>query len=191
MIIVLILILIATVAMYGVNRGINKVLGQSAIYAMAARCAGATGKPLVVIGAPNAPGTLNTIFGCGYGCGDLCVDIDGAEGCPNVAQMPIQDWLALQPDNSAVLFESEVIMYVPRDELDHTIDELKRVSGGDLFSSHSNVIDLPKYIETGMPQQVREIDVYRMQCMRVPARRVFIEFPPFADYKWIEFPPAG
>ena len=80
-----VLILILAGVAWFVGRGFNKVVGQAAIYAMAARRAGLTGKPLVVVGAPRAPRTLNAYFGCGHGCGDLCVDIDGAPGCQAVA----------------------------------------------------------------------------------------------------------
>ena len=178
-----IFILILAGTAWTAGRGFNKIVGQSAIYAMAARRAGATGKPLVVVGAPRAKHTLNAYFGCGYGCGDLCVDINGAPGCPAEAEMPIQEWLAQQPDDSAVIFESEVLMFVPEAELELTIAELKRVSGGDLFASHSNIINLPRYVATGEKQPVSRFNHRRMKFFK-RAPRAFTEFPPFGKYKW-------
>lgn len=168
------------VAAWFIERGFNKVVGQAAIYAEAARRAGQTDKRLVVVGAPHAPRTLNAYIGCGHGCGDLCVDIDGAPGCPNVAKMPVQEWLAQQPDDSAVIFESEVLMYLPDAELGPTIEELKRVSGGDLFASHSSVINLPR---DGAP--VSALNTHRMRLARPHPRRLFTEFPPFGEYRRI------
>jgi hypothetical protein len=168
-----------------IGRGFNKVVGQAAIYAMASHCAGRTGKPLVVVGAPGAPRTLNAYFGCGHGCGDLCVDIAGAPGCPAAIKMPIQEWLAQQPDDSAVIFESEVLMYIPDAELEPTIAELERVSGGDLFASHSNSINLPKYVATGAKQHVNAFNTQRMKLVKPRPRRVFTEFPPFGEYRWV------
>lgn len=165
------------------GRGFNKIVGQSAIYAMAARRAGATGKPLVVVGDPHAKHTLNAYFGCGYGCGDLCVDINGAPGCPAEAEMPIQEWLTQQPDDSAVIYESEVLECIPEAELELTIAELKRVSGGDLFACHSNVINLPRYVTTGKKQPVSRFHHRRMKFFK-RSQRAFTEFPPFGKYEW-------
>lgn len=176
---------LTAVAAWFIERGFNKVVGQAAIYAEAARRAGQTGKRLVVVGAPHAPRTLNAYIGCGHGCGDLCVDIDGAPGCPNVAKMPVQEWLAQQPDDSAVIFESEVLMYLPDAELGPTIEELKRVSGGDLFASHSSVINLPRYAATGRRQPVSALNTHRMRLARPHPRRLFTEFPPFGEYRWV------
>jgi len=164
-VIVLLMLLLIGGAWF-IGRGFNKVVGQAAIYAMAAHCAGRTGKPLVVVGAPGAPRTLNAYFGCGHGCGDLCVDIAGAPGCPAAIKMPIQEWLARQPDNSAVIFESEVLGYIPDAELEPTIAELERVSGGDLFASHSNSINLPKYVATGAKQPVNVFNTQRMKLVK-------------------------
>jgi len=183
-VLVLTLMLSLVVSRFVVRRGFNKVVGQAAIYAMAARCAGATGKPLVVVGAPHAKRTLNAYFGCGYGCGDLCVDINGAPGCPAEAKMPIQEWLAQQRDDSAVIFESEVLLFVPEAELELTIAELERVSGGDLFASHSNVINLPRYVATGKKQPVSRFNHRRMKFFKPRPLHVFTEFPPFGKYKW-------
>jgi hypothetical protein len=85
-----------------------------------------------------------------------------------------------------VIFESEVLECVPRGELAATISEMHRVSGGDLFASHNNVIDAAAYAASGERQPVRDLDVWRMRRMGVTAR-VAIAFPPFHNYEWIEF----
>jgi len=185
-------VLVVVLAGYCAARGLKKVRGQALIYAMACRRAGATGKRLVTVGDPQAPGTLNAWFGAGYDCGDLCVDIAGAPSCPpaKVAKASVQEWLAGQPDNSAVIFESEVLLYVPAPEMESTVRELVRVSGGDLFASHSNVVDLERYARTGARQPVRWGDVARMRLLSGPAtHRAFVAFPPFHPYEWV--PLAG
>ena len=170
-----------------------KIRGQTRIFGMAQSRADATGKPLVVVGDPAAPNTFNAWFGAGYGCGDLCVDSNGAPSCPvdKRKRALILDWLLEQADNSAVIFESEVLMYVPVKELKQTINELYRVSGGDLFSSHSNVIDVEEYATTGSRQPVRAFDLFRTRFTGASAR-VFTAYPPFArGYEWFEFEGKG
>ena len=128
-------VVLTLLAAYHVYRARCKLDGQRAVYALAAARARATKKPLVVVGDPRAPKTLNAAFGPGYGCGDLCVDIAGAPSCPRALAAPVLEWARRAADDSVVVFESEVLMYVPRAELAATLRELRRVSGGDLFSS--------------------------------------------------------
>jgi hypothetical protein len=174
------------VVIYEYSRALKKIRGQGAIYAMAARRAGETGKRLVVFGDPRAPNTLNSWFGAGYGCGDVCVDSNGAPSCEAGVKSLVLDWLIEQPDNSAVIFESEVLMYVPLSELAFTQAEMQRVAGNDIYSSHSNIIDSAAYAETGERQPVRAFDVFRMRHMG-PTARAATAFPPFHDYSWVEF----
>ncbi len=174
------------VIIYEYWRAMKKIRGQGAVYAMAARRAGETKKRLVVFGDPRAPNTLNSWFGAGYGCGDVCVDSNGAPSCESGVKSLILDWLVGQPDNSAVIFESEVLMYVPLAELAFTQAEMQRVAGNDIYSSHSNIIDAAEYAETGEKQPVRTFDVFRMRRMGETARAAKA-YPPFHQYEWEEF----
>lgn len=179
-----------------------KLAGQRAVYALASARARATGKPLVVVGDPAAPGTLNAVFGAGYGCGDLCVDVAGAPSCPRALAAPVLEWARSAPDDSAVVFESEVLMYVPREELAETLRELRRASGGDLFSAHSNVVNAAAYARDGIsllkdgrrPDLRREPRLFDVVRLALPTpghagvKRAFYEYPPFSDrYAWVEF----
>jgi hypothetical protein len=181
--------LAATIALliaiiYARGRALKKIRGQSAVYAMAMRRAGETGKPLAVFGDPTAPKTLNARYGAGYGCGDVCIDLNGAPGCATGVKSSILDWLLDQADNSAVIFESEVLEYIPDKELSVTLSEMRRVSGGDLFASHSNVIDSATYADTGELQPVRAFDVFRMRYLMGDTVRRVKAFPPFHNYEW-------
>jgi len=184
------IILVLVILLVAVSRRADtKKRGQGIIYEMARTRAATTGKPLVVVGDPAAPNTLNSWFGAGYGCGDLCIDSNGAPSCPagRRRRALLLDWLRAQPDDSAVIFESEVLMYVPRGELAETLDHLYRVSGGDLFSSHSNAIDVAAYAETGLRQAPRLFDLHRLRRTGASAR-VFLWYPPFDEgYGWVEF----
>lgn len=78
------------------------------------------GRPLVVIGAPDAGATS------GYGCGDITVDLQPST-CPRSIQADITKTLPFG-DNSVVVFASCVLEYVS--DVDATIREIQRVSGG-------------------------------------------------------------
>lgn len=179
-------------AAYVAWRGHVKKTAQGLVYGEALRRSRASGKPLVVVGDPAAPRTLNAIFGAGNGCGDLCVDVAGAPGCPRAAALPVLAWLRGQPDDSAVIFESEVLIYVPPAELETTIDELFRVSGGDLFSVHSNAVDSLAYARTGRPQRIRNwLASSRFGTWNPAFLRAFVEYPPHGDYAWLELGPGA
>lgn len=81
------------------------------------------GVPLIVVGAPDRGPTA------GPGCGDVCIDILGC-GCPVQLKADITKPLPFA-DASAVVFVSCVLEYV--DDLDATLAELRRISGGRLY----------------------------------------------------------
>jgi hypothetical protein len=189
----LLVVLLIAAAVHIGWRARTKKAGQRAIYRMASARALATGKPLVVVGDPAPPCTLNAWFGPGYGCGDLCVDAGGAPSCPPAKRRRalVLDWLREQPADSAVIFESEVLMFVPPGEVRETIGELYRVSGGDLFSSHSNAVNVARYAVTGQRQKPRALDLFRFRFSGA-FPRVFLWYPPFdPGYGWVEFPGKG
>ena len=101
-------------------------------FAAAARRAAELGRPLVVIGDPDAG--VHTRLMRAYECGDLCIDL---HGCPQCRVMQAAD-LTAGPvpgiaDDSAVVFVSCVLEYVSDTEA--ALRELGRMAGspGNLF----------------------------------------------------------
>jgi hypothetical protein len=96
-------------------------------YDRAARRAAELHRPLVVIGDPDAGAHTRLIRA--YGCGDLCVDLNG---CPLCKVVQVAD-LAAGPvpgvaDDTAVVFVSCVLEYIP--DAAAAVRELRRMSGG-------------------------------------------------------------
>lgn len=92
----------------------------------AVRRATETGRPLIVVGDPDAG--LHTRLMRAYECGDLCIDI---QGCPRCRVMKAAD-LTKGPidgiaDDSAVVFVSCVLEYVADSEA--AFRELARIAG--------------------------------------------------------------
>lgn len=96
-------------------------------YDLAVRRAAALGRPLVVVGDPDA-GAHTRLYRA-YGCGDLCVDINGCPMCRvvRVADITAGPIPGLATD-SAVVFVSCVLEYV--DDAEAAIRELNRIAGG-------------------------------------------------------------
>ena len=191
-VIVIIILVAALAAVYGYmrRRGLKKLRGQRIVFAMAEERARETGKPLVVVGDPAPPKTYNARFGAGYGGGDYCIDINGCESCIGTptkrVKARVQDALRVMQDNSAVIFESEVLPYLPEKEVAGVIAQMMRVSGGDVFCCHSNIIDLHRYASTGEVQDPDPFEVWRTRNFGV-MMRVYYAFPPFHDFKAVEF----
>lgn len=94
-------------------------------YQLAQARALAAGRPLVVVGDPDAG--LHTRFARAYGCGDVCIDLLGCPACPNSVTVDLAKGSGLA-DNSAVVFVSCVLEYV--DDFAGVAKELLRVAGG-------------------------------------------------------------
>jgi hypothetical protein len=95
-------------------------------FAAAARRAAELGRPLVVVGDPDAGAHTRLVRA--YDCGDLCIDL---HGCPKCRIMQAAD-LTAGPvpgiaDDSAVVFVSCVLEYVSDPEA--ALRELKRMAG--------------------------------------------------------------
>ncbi len=96
------------------------------IFDAAARRASELGRPLVVVGDPDAG--MHTRLIRAYGCGDLCID---KNGCPMCSVMKAAD-LTKGPiegiaDDSAVVFVSCVLEYVTDPEA--ALREVRRIAG--------------------------------------------------------------
>jgi hypothetical protein len=96
------------------------------LFAAAQRRALALGRPLVVVGDPDAG--AHTRMMRAYDCGDLCVDLHGCPRCPVVQAAdltagPVPNVTA----DSAVVFVSCVLEYVA--DIDAALAELQRMAG--------------------------------------------------------------
>lgn len=98
-------------------------------YAAAKARAEELGLPLLVVGAPHA-GFVN-VWLSDYGCGDLCVDLEGCPGCERAVTGRAEDVLPMLPDGSAVAFVSCTLEYV--DDVERVWRELRRVAGREVF----------------------------------------------------------
>ena len=92
----------------------------------AARRAQELGRPLVVIGDPDAG--MHTRLIRAYGCGDVCVDLHGCPMCPVVRAADItRGPIPGLADDSAVVFVSCVLEYVR--DLQAALAEIRRIAG--------------------------------------------------------------
>jgi hypothetical protein len=97
-----------------------------------------TGKPLLVVGDPNK-GMSCGLYGSAYGMGDVCIDLYPiTEG---VIKADIYDYLRTLADNSAIIFISCVLEYIPTN-LDPIIKEIYRVAGN---SKNIFIVYIPWY----------------------------------------------
>jgi hypothetical protein len=95
-------------------------------YQAAIRRASEAGRPLIVVGDPDAGAHTRLVRA--YGCGDLCIDL---RGCPRCQVMQAADLtqgpVAGVADDSAVVYVSCVLEYVADPEA--ALRELQRMAG--------------------------------------------------------------
>jgi len=96
---------------------------RTTVYQQALAYAQSVNLPLVVIGAPDGGVT------CGYGCGDITVDLVEST-CPNSIVADVTKRIPIK-DNSCVVFVSCVLEYV--NDVDAAVGEIERISGGRVF----------------------------------------------------------
>lgn len=96
-------------------------------FALAQRRATETGRRLVVIGAPGAG--LHTRLLPAYGCGDVCVDLQGCPACPVSESVDLATSQTSVADNSAVVYVSCVLEYV--NDPVAAMREIRRMAGDD------------------------------------------------------------
>lgn len=97
---------------------------RSTMFAAAAERAKKLGRPLLVVGDPDAG--MHTRLIRAYGCGDVCVDLNGCPSCPVAISADITKPLPYA-DDSVVVFCSCVLEYVP--DMPAAYKELLRVAG--------------------------------------------------------------
>jgi hypothetical protein len=99
---------------------------RTSAFRLAVDRAGALGRPLVVIGDPD--GGMHTRLMRAYGCGDVCVDMNGCPKCPVTIVADITKGpLPGVADDSAVVFVSCVLEYVI--DLQAALAEIARMAG--------------------------------------------------------------
>jgi hypothetical protein len=95
-------------------------------YAAAVKRAASLGRPLVVIGDPDAG--AHTRLMRAYGCGDICVDLNGCPRCDSVRPADITKGpVPGIADDSVVVFVSCVLEYVS--DVDAALQEIQRMAG--------------------------------------------------------------
>jgi hypothetical protein len=134
---IILFILVILLSLYELGHWIRRHLQRYTYYKRARKLSIEKNKPLLVVGAPKA-GPSNKLLGVNYGCGDLCLDIKGCDGCENQISSDLFKFLKTQPDNSYVIFISYVLEYIPN--LDETIKEIYRVAGSsnNIFVVHAS-----------------------------------------------------
>jgi hypothetical protein len=97
---------------------------RTVLYEMAQVRASELGRPLVVVGDPDAG--AHTSLARAYGCGDVCVDLNGCPSCEINLKADITKPLPFA-DDSQVVFVSCVLEYV--DDFEAAWKEIMRVAG--------------------------------------------------------------
>jgi hypothetical protein len=98
---------------------------RTAVFTAAELRARALGKPLLVVGDPDAGAHTSIVRA--YGCGDVCVDLNGCPQCPVSHAVDLTRERTPVADGSAVVFASCVLEYVTDPE--SAWRELLRMAG--------------------------------------------------------------
>lgn len=131
-------------SLYRVYRRIN-------LYNKAHEMSKITNKELLVIGNPSAGFVNKNIYTC-YGCGDICLDINGCDDCPKQIKGDLLEEIKKMESNKYVVFESCVLEYIDIKEIYDIEKQLNRISGGDLYQVRNYPYIFPlnyKFIELG------------------------------------------
>jgi len=122
----------------------------------------ASGKPLLVLGDPDK--WVNRVMGRDYDCGNYCVDPSGCLGCDEFTPNEFADYLPSLGDNSVVVYVGRGLDQVR--DLPAVLEQLYRVSGGDVFISNAGNI----------PSLVRLFGRWRL--LKAPPLDPHVEFRP-------------
>lgn len=98
---------------------------RTAAFEAANRRAATLKRSLVVIGDPDAG--FHTRLMRAYGCGDVCVDLNGCPRCPVTVVADITKRIPDMADDSAVVFISCVLEYVG--DMPAAVAEIMRIAG--------------------------------------------------------------
>jgi hypothetical protein len=123
------------------------------IYRAAQDRADETGKPLVIIGAPRA-GLVTRLLPT-YGCGDLCVDLNGCSTCAAQRKGDVAVVLADFANDSAVVCVICTLEYV--EDIDGAMAALTRVAGGNLFVARVEPWSLTAFVCPGAQRRLTAV----------------------------------
>lgn len=116
------------------------------------------GRPLVVLGDPDA-GLLNRALGRAWQCGNITIDPRGASACDGPQQQSIQgqpeDVLREMPAGSAVIYDSG--LFAKSDKPQALAVEMQRVSGGEVYMSDAGPWTLAAFFEPGRKRRLYEM----------------------------------
>lgn len=96
-------------------------------------------KQLMVLGSPyTASGKMITLFTRTYGCGDICIDMNGCGSCQNAISDKIENVLHIFNPYEYVIFESGLLEVVDEKNLNYIVSELYRIAGtnDNIFGRH-------------------------------------------------------
>jgi len=117
---------------------------RSRLFREAQADAKASGRKLVVVGAPDMGATS------GPGCGDVTIDI-GASSCPNFMKADVTQRLPFD-DDSVTVFVSCVLEYV--NDYDAALKELRRIAGDHLYVARVEPWTLTAYLYPGAQRRL-------------------------------------
>lgn len=179
----LVIIIIAIVELFLLYESYQKYKLQIEMYNNALQMSRITKKPLLVIGDPLESST-NYMFGS-YGYGDICIDMNIAPSNKNNNSLIIKDKLENVlhkfPDNSVVIFESEVLEYVDSDKIKYVIQHMERISDGNIFSVHQLK---PGSLTTWLKTTGYSVFNKLINKNVYTHKRLFTNYPPYGLYEY-------
>lgn len=113
------------IATYELLTSFGRNQWRQEVWAQAVARSTKTQRQLVVIGDPRAG--LHTRVLPAYGCGDVCVDMNGCPTCPTSLEVDITAGIKDLQDDSSVVFVSCVLEYVS--DIQAAMAEIKRIAG--------------------------------------------------------------
>lgn len=103
---------LGTLAAVELYAGLARAKQRRDLFAAAQARSTATGRPLVVVGDPDA-GAWTRYLGREYGCGSVCIDLNGCPGCPVAIPADITHEVSLPSPQAADLFPSATLPFAP------------------------------------------------------------------------------
>lgn len=110
-----------------------------------------TNKPLYVLGDPKGR-ILSRVLGPDHDCGDLCIDPRGCPSCPTQVVGRIEDVLPTLSDGNAIIFVADQLSRV--DDMLETLNQLQRVSGGDLYIAEPEPWSITAWLRPGQKRRI-------------------------------------
>jgi hypothetical protein len=109
------------------------------LYEEALKKANNENKKLIVLGSPySGSGKMITLFTETYGCGDICIDMNGCGLCENAISDKIENVVPMFNSYEYIIFESGLLEVVDEKNVNYIISELYRIAGSkeNIYSRH-------------------------------------------------------